>query len=1049
MKALNRFKISTKLAVMLVSLPLIAMTLFGSMAYIQSRDALITAAENRLQAILISRSNELSGIYNGVQNDLAMKSKGPILRDAIGAFRSGWRSYEGNSAASLTKLYVTDNPNPSARQNYQMAADQSAYSQAHHDYHSYFLTHAETTGYEDILLLDLSGNVLYTTYKNPDFGQNVKTGPLAQTALGRVYDALSDRLGTAQTARATTDSYGPGGGTPAGFVGTLLRDENGERIGILIFRMPRARIQTVMAARVGLGETGQIKMLGRSQAGAQAVSAIDGATDHRLHPTAEASAQPPQPDAADAPASNAKNAAELTAVANALSGRQGVISGKQDAGPSQIFAYVPFDFMGQRMALLAEQKLSEVLAPARDLGRRYLFIGAFLFGMMSIIGVLATRHISVPLRAVQDAMTKVATPEFPDVTKTAERADEIGLMAKTVENFHQSLTFAAQASSDNLFKGAAFEGSSAPMMMVDRNNQVNFVNPALVAVLEQHAAGFAKYAPTLDLNGIIGSDIADFNIVSPNETPSTPERAGAPIQREIQVGHARLCVTTNTIKDQDGGRIGYVIEWAEVTQDYLNRAIVTSIDKQQLKVEFDANGALESANENFTALSGQEPDRLSGLQVSDLFRPQFQRQDTSKSIFDTISQGLADSGRFELTGPGQTTVLVEGVFTPVVDTSGAMITFVFIGNDITGAEADLQRSESERLQLKEAQDSVVDALRVGLSSLSDGDLTTEIATKFAHDYDQLRLDFNVAVRKMNEALGRVTENAEAIRGEATEITDAADNLSRRTEGQAATLEQTAAALDQLTGSVRAAAQSAITARGVVDQAREKAETGGKIVMQAVEAMGEIETSSNQISRIIGVIEDIAFQTNLLALNAGVEAARAGEAGRGFAVVASEVRALAQRSSDAANEIGTLISGSSGHVERGVALVGGAGEALERIVASVSEISETVSEIAQSAQEQSSGLAEINVAVTQLDEVTQDNASMFHQTTVASQALLNQAAALSKTMAAFKVSAAIEKHVVSPPKIASRPTAIPPRIEVPTGNLAAKSEPSIQDEWAEF
>jgi methyl-accepting chemotaxis protein len=174
-----------------------------------------------------------------------------------------------------------------------------------------------------------------------------------------------------------------------------------------------------------------------------------------------------------------------------------------------------------------------------------------------------------------------------------------------------------------------------------------------------------------------------------------------------------------------------------------------------------------------------------------------------------------------------------------------------------------------------------------------------------------------------------------------------------------------------------------------------------VVREAVDAMGEIQTSSGQISRIISVIDDIAFQTNLLALNAGVEAARAGEAGRGFAVVASEVRALAQRSSDAAREINDLISESGKHVSRGVDLVGQSGEALNQIVDSVSNISVHVSEIAISANEQSSGLAEINKSVNQLDQVTQQNAAMFEETTAASHALTKEAETLSNTMSRFK------------------------------------------------
>jgi methyl-accepting chemotaxis protein len=248
----------------------------------------------------------------------------------------------------------------------------------------------------------------------------------------------------------------------------------------------------------------------------------------------------------------------------------------------------------------------------------------------------------------------------------------------------------------------------------------------------------------------------------------------------------------------------------------------------------------------------------------------------------------------------------------------------------------------------------------------------------------------------------VIENADLIQGEASEISSAADDLSARTERQAATLEQTASALDELTSSVKSAAEGAAHANSLVDTARENAEASGDVVREAVDAMGEIEASSQQISKITGVIDEIAFQTNLLALNAGVEAARAGEAGRGFAVVASEVRALAQRSSDAAKEIAGLISSSSTHVKRGVGLVGQAGDALGGIEKSVADIHNFVAEIAVSARQQSSGLAEINIAVTKLDQVTQQNAAMFEQTTAASHSLTQEAETLSATVAQFHI-----------------------------------------------
>jgi methyl-accepting chemotaxis protein len=277
-------------------------------------------------------------------------------------------------------------------------------------------------------------------------------------------------------------------------------------------------------------------------------------------------------------------------------------------------------------------------------------------------------------------------------------------------------------------------------------------------------------------------------------------------------------------------------------------------------------------------------------------------------------------------------------------------------------------------------------------------------------------------------MAQVIEASDGIKRGSGEISQASDDLSNRTENQAATLEETAAALDQLTASVKSAADGARSVEAIVTDARDEAVKSGTVVRSAVEAMTNIERSSEQISQIIGVIDDIAFQTNLLALNAGVEAARAGDAGKGFAVVASEVRALAQRSSEAAHQIKELIGGSAHEVENGVELVGKAGAALESIVGQVSNISQLVTEIATSAREQSSGLNEINIGVTQLDQVTQQNAAMVEQSTAASHLLQKDALSLASLVERFQVSEEVRRKPAAP-AITHSPSKLEQPIEV--------------------
>ena len=382
--------------------------------------------------------------------------------------------------------------------------------------------------------------------------------------------------------------------------------------------------------------------------------------------------------------------------------------------------------------------------------------------------------------------------------------------------------------------------------------------------------------------------------------------------------------------------------------------------------------------------------------------------------------------------------------TIVALTKAAMIDMdLAIAVYLDAGERDRKRLEAERDVAEEQTRVVVSNLAAGLSKLSAGDMTYRIDVPFAGDYEKLRTDFNDAMSTLHEAMKVIAANASGIRSGANEITQASDDLSRRTEQQAATLEETAAALDQITATVKKTASGASQANAVVGAARGDAQKSGEIVGQAVAAMGEIERSAKQISQIIGVIDEISFQTNLLALNAGVEAARAGEAGRGFAVVASEVRALAQRSSDAAKEIKTLILESSRQVETGVDLVGRTGESLGQIVGKVGEISGLVAEISASAQEQSTALTEVNTAINQMDQTTQQNAAMVEESTAASHALTHEAEILTQFVAKFEIGAphpAISTVSIAPaPKTAApRSPAPAPKPQTPQTRPAAAS-----------
>ncbi|OXE36059.1 MAG: methyl-accepting chemotaxis protein [Phenylobacterium zucineum] len=365
-------------------------------------------------------------------------------------------------------------------------------------------------------------------------------------------------------------------------------------------------------------------------------------------------------------------------------------------------------------------------------------------------------------------------------------------------------------------------------------------------------------------------------------------------------------------------------------------------------------------------------------------------------------------------------------------------------------DADRQRHEQELENSDRIRTEVVRQLADGLSQIANGQLTVRLNEAFPSEYEQLRSDFNAAVEALDTLIANIGVSTAGVDSGATEIAHAADDLARRTERQAASLEQTAAALDQLTATVRHTAKGAQEARQFVADARSGAHKSGEVVSQAVEAMGEIESSSKQITQIIGVIDEIAFQTNLLALNAGVEAARAGDAGRGFAVVASEVRALAQRSADAAKEIKGLIQASERHVGNGVNHVSETGKALAVIVEQVTRIDSLITDMAGSAQEQASALGEVNIAVNHMDQMTQQNAAMVEETTAAAHTMRSNANQLSAQISGFQTSSMANLSPKRSAAPARQPESRPePRQQAAPrtmGSLALKED---TDGWEEF
>jgi methyl-accepting chemotaxis protein len=487
-----------------------------------------------------------------------------------------------------------------------------------------------------------------------------------------------------------------------------------------------------------------------------------------------------------------------------------------------------------------------------------------------------------------------------------------------------------------------------------------------------------------------------------------------------------------------GGKPYKVIKIASDITAAKERAIedagkLDALSRSQAVIEFKPDGQIITANENFCSAMGYALSEIVGQHHRIFCRKDYAASQEYSNFWKRLAAGEFFANEFVRVSKSGKEVWIQAAYNPILDESGKVAKVVKFATDVT------------------ARMSAIAEVNAGMEALSQGDLTRSLDTAFVPSMEGLRENFNRSTAKLRDTLQKIGGNTEAIASGSREISNAANGFAKRTEQQAASLEQTAAALEEITTTVQDSSERASEASKLVARTKEGAEASGEVVRSAVSAMGEIEHSSNAITNIIGVIDEIAFQTNLLALNAGVEAARAGEAGKGFAVVAQEVRELAQRSATAAKEIKSLISTSSQQVKTGVDLVGKTGTALQQIVEQVSDINTNVAAIVEAAREQATGLKEINIAVNAMDQATQQNAAMAEESTAASVDLAGQASSLRAVLDQFKLGPNLAKQGSPRPSPISefeRRQASPRR----RGAVRVQRDPAavaVKNEWQEF
>ena len=532
----------------------------------------------------------------------------------------------------------------------------------------------------------------------------------------------------------------------------------------------------------------------------------------------------------------------------------------------------------------------------------------------------------------------------------------------------------------------ALDTCTANVMMADANFNIIYMNSALTRFLKEAQADVKKDLPNFDADKLVGQNMDIFH-KNPAHQRGMVGKLDGEYRTSILVGGRSFNLVANPIFDEQGTRLGTCVEW----QDGIALGMAEAINKSQAVIEFSLDGMILKANDNFLNAMGYSLDEIKGKHHSIFVDRAYASTPDYKQFWEALARGEAQTSEFKRYAKGGREIWIQASYNPILDLRGKVVRVIKTATDIT--EMVSTRMENER--------GMNEAVRV-MNEVAEGSLMHKMEGEYQGAFGDIKRALNTTIDKLIEVVMGIKEATDSVNSAASEIASGSQDLSTRTENQASSLEETAASMEELTGTVQSNAENSKQADNLSGEARQVATKGGAVVQTAIDAMGRIEQSSQKISDIIGVIDEIAFQTNLLALNAAVEAARAGEAGKGFAVVASEVRSLAGRSASASKEIKALIQESVAQVKSGSELVNQTGTTLEGIVASVAKVADIIAAIAEASREQSSGISEINTAVAQMDEMTQQNAALVQETTAAAQSLAQKGIELGRLISFFRV-----------------------------------------------